>query len=77
MVPRPCGRGRVGLECVFLEQFGEFVGVYLLVIVVAVYIADVEKVLSGSVGVPVTVILTTVFKVADDVVFCCTEVGLS
>lgn len=63
-----------GLECVFLDEFGEFVWVYLLVIVVAVYIADVKKVFRGSVGVPVTVILTTVSKVVDDVVLCGTKV---
>lgn len=58
----------------FLEEFGELVGVYLVVIVVAVYIADVEKVFRGSVGVPIAVILTAVFKIVDDVVFCGAEV---
>lgn len=64
----------VWFKCVFLEQFGKLVGVYLFIIGVAVHIADVAEVFRGSVGVPIAVILSAVFKVADDVGFCCAEV---
>lgn len=63
-----------GLECVFLEQFGELVGVYLLIIGVAVHVADGAEVFRGSVGIPIAIILPAVLKVVDDVGFCCAEV---
>lgn len=63
-----------GLKCVFLEQFGKLVGVYLFIIGVAVHVADEAEVFRGSVGVPTAVVLIAVFKVADDVGFCCAEV---
>ena len=64
----------LGLECVFLEQFGEFVGVYLFIIGVAVHVADVAEVFRGSVGIPIAIILPAVLKVVDDVGFCRAEV---
>lgn len=72
----PAWAGLVGLECVFLEEFGELVGVYLVIIGVAVHVADVAEVFRGSVGVPVAVILSAVLKIVDDVVLCGAEVDV-